>query len=152
MALPYKKILCPIDFEDNSMAALESATEIARREGGTVYLLHIVPKLVQPMGMPMETDLYQVQEQAARTKLNEIARERLQGVAHELITCVGDPGPSILKTQRQLGADLIVAGTHGRRGLSRLFLGSVAEHVIREASCPVLTVHAPAAEGEHASA
>lgn len=152
MALPYKKVLCPIDFEENSMAALESAAEIVRREGGTLYVLHVIQRVVQPMGMPMETDIYQAQEEAARKRLNEIARERLEGVAHELMTCVGDPAPSILKKQRQLGVDLIVAGTHGRRGFSRLFLGSVAEQVIREASCPVLTVHGQAPDAEHAPA
>ncbi len=152
MGVPYKRILCPIDFDENSMEALNSAAELARREGGTVYVLHVIPKMLQPMGMPMETDIYQAQEQAARTRLNEIGRERLEGVAHELITCIGDPAPSILRMQRQLGVDLIVAGTHGRRGLSRLFLGSVAEHIIREASCPVLTVHGPAIDAEHRSA
>ncbi len=145
MELKCQKILCPVDFDDNSLAALDSAAEIAGKNAGTVFLLHVIPMVVQPMGMPPEVGLYDEQEKVARARLSEIEHERLAGVSHESMTCVGDPAPSILKMQRKLGADLIVIGTHGRRGLSRLFLGSVAEHVIREAPCPVLTIrnHAP---------
>lgn len=140
MEFQYRKILCPVDFDENSMAALDSAAEIARKNASTVYLLHVIPRVIQPMGMPTDVSIYEEQEQAARNRLSEIEREHLSGIAHELMTCVGEPAPSILKVQREVGADLIVIGTHGRRGLSRLFLGSVAEHVIREAACPVLTV------------
>ncbi len=152
MELKYQKILCPVDFDPNSLAALCAAAEIARENGGTVTLLHVIPPLIQPMGMPVETSLYDEQEKVARTRLAEIERDHLAGVPHESMTYVGDPAPSILKMQRKLGADLIVIGTHGRRGFSRLFLGSVAEHVIREAPCPVLTIRSRLPETAEAAA
>ncbi len=140
MEFKYQRILCPVDFDDNSMAALDSAAEIAGNNAGTLLVLHVVPPLVQPFAMPEQANLNDEQEKAARKRLEEIERDHLNGVSHQIMTFVGDPARTILKMQRRLGSDLIVIGTHGRHGLSRLLLGSVAEHVIREAPCPVLTI------------
>jgi universal stress protein A len=144
MAFPFRNILCPIDFDDSSMYALETAGEIARQDDGTVFVLHVVPMIVPPMGMPVYVQLYQSQRQTAATRLEEIARKQLRGLKYELVTEMGDPAPVILRTATSAGADLIVMASHGRRGFSRLFLGSVAELVLREAKCPVLTMrHSP---------
>ena len=144
MAFPYRNILCPVDFEDSSMYALDNAGDIARQNGGVVFVLHVVPMIVPPMGMPVYVQLYESQRQTAATKLEEMGRKRLTGVKYELLTEMGEPAPLILKTAAAVVADLIVMGSHGRRGFSRLFLGSVAERVLRESSCPVLTVrHSP---------
>jgi nucleotide-binding universal stress UspA family protein len=132
--------LSPIDFDENSMAALDAAVQVARQNDGTVLLLHVVPLIIPPTGMPVYVDLYKGQEDTAREKIREIAQKRLQGVKYEAVTRVGDPAGTILKAARKLGADVIVMSTHGRRGFSRFFLGSVAEVVVREAPCPVLTV------------
>lgn len=140
MAFPYRRILSPIDFDDNSVAALETAGQIARREDGVVLALHIVPTVMAPTGMPVYVDLYKGQEEAAQDKLKELARRHLAGVKYELLTHRGDPANAIVQAQRKLRADLIVLSTHARRGVSRLLLGSVAEAVLREANCPVLTV------------
>jgi nucleotide-binding universal stress UspA family protein/CBS domain-containing protein len=140
MAFPFRNILCPVDFDDSSMYALESAAELARQSDGTVFVLHVVPMIVPPLGMPVYVQLYEGQRQAAVTKLEEIARKRLAGLKYELVTEMGDPAPVILRTATRAGADLVVMATHGRRGFSRLFLGSVAEMVLRESKCPVLTV------------
>ncbi len=140
MAFPFRRILTPIDFDDNSMAALDAAAQIARECDGTVLLMHVVPLIVPPTGMPVYVDLYKGQEETAQQKLRETARKRLEGVKHETATRVGDPAGTILKSARKLGADVIVMSTHGRKGFSRFFLGSVAEIVVREAPCPVLTV------------
>lgn len=147
MEVRYQKILCPVDFDENSLVALDSAAEIVRKNGGTIFLLHVIPQVIQPIGMPADVSLYEEPERAARMRLEEIAREHLTGAAHQVMTWVGEPAASILKMQRKVGADLIVIGTHGRRGWSRLFLGSVAEQVVREAPCPVLTLrsHPPEA-------
>jgi len=139
MAFPYRKILCPVDFDDNSMSALEMAAEIARQSDGTVYVFHVVPMIIPPTGLPVYVDLYKGQEEAAQQKLQEIGRKRLSGVKFELSTHLGEPAGAILKTAKKIGADLIVMATHGRRGFSRFFIGSVAEIVLREAPCPVLT-------------
>ncbi|MDO8434244.1 MAG: universal stress protein [Candidatus Binatus sp.] len=140
MSLPYRKILCPVDFDDNSIAALEAAAELARHHDATLYVLHTVPMIVPPTSMPVYVDLYQGQEQTAVKNLQELARKYLAGIKYEIMVNMGEPAGSILKAERGIGADLLVMSTHGRRGFSRFFLGSVAELVLREARCPVLTV------------
>ena len=140
MPLPYRKILCPIDFDENSIAALETAAELARHHDATLYVLHTVPMVVMPTSMPVYVDIYKGQEETARKNLQELARKHLAGIKYELMVNMGEPAGSILKAERGVGADLMVMSTHGRRGFSRFFLGSVAELVLREARCPVLTV------------
>jgi universal stress protein A len=140
MAFPFRNILCPVDFDDSSMHALDTAGEIARQSDGTVFVLHVVPMIVPPIGMPVYVQLYEGQRQTAAAKLEEIARKRLTGLKYELVAEMGDPAPVILRTATRARADLVVMASHGRRGFSRLFLGSVAELVLRESKCPVLTV------------
>ena len=140
MAFPFRNILCPVDFDDSSMYALDTAGELAQQNDGRVFLLHVVPMIVPPMGMPVYVQLYHSQKQTAAAKLEEIATRRLDGIKYELLTEMGDPAQVILRTGAGVHADLIVMASHGRRGFSRLFLGSVAELVLRESKCPVLTV------------
>jgi nucleotide-binding universal stress UspA family protein len=151
MAYPFKKILCPIDFDANSIAALEMAAELARQSNATVVVLHVVPIFIQAGGAPIYIDVYPGLEQESAAKLQEIANAHLAGVTHELRTSVAEPSVAILHAQKATRADVIVMSTHGRRGLSHLFLGSVAERVVREASCAVLTVR-PRASEESAAA
>src|SRR5208337_2508167 len=140
MTQQFRNILCPVDFDDNSMEALDTAANFARENNGTVFVLHVVPMILAPTGMPVYVDLYKGQEEAARAKLLEIAHKRLAGVKHELLIHTGEPAGTILNAQKKTGADVIVMATHGRRGFKRFFLGSIAELVLREAACPVLTV------------
>jgi nucleotide-binding universal stress UspA family protein/predicted transcriptional regulator len=140
MAFPYRNILCPVDFDDNSMDALDTAAGLARQNDGIVFVLHVVPIIIRPNGMPVYLDMYKGQEGAARQKLQEIARKHLAGLKYELLTHMGDPAGIILRTVKKVRADLVVMATHGRRGVSRFFLGSVTELIVREATCPVLTV------------
>ena len=73
--------------------------------------------------------------------LNKIAHEHLDGVGYEVYTKIGgEPASVILETIEKLGVDSVVMATHGRKGIGRLILGSVAERVVRESPCPVLTV------------
>jgi universal stress protein A len=138
----FKKILCPVDFDPNSLLALRLASELAQERKATLYLLHVVaippgPEMALPFGK-IET--------AARTKLERLARQKVSGKArYQVEIMIGDPGVEVLQAAKRSGANLIVMATHGRRGLRRLVLGSVAEHVVREASCPVLTVSPKAA-------
>jgi universal stress protein A len=140
MPFPYRRILSPLDFDDNSLHALDVAAQIARQNDGTLLLLHVVPMVIPPTGMPVYVDLYKGQEETAKEKLREIAGRRLSGLKYELLTHIGDPAGGILRIARRSAADLIVMATHGRRGFSRVLLGSVAEMVLREAPCPVLSV------------
>lgn len=148
MTYPFQRILCPIDFDESSMRALDMAAAIAGQNDGTVYVLHVVPMIVPPTGMPVYVDLYKGQEEFARTKLDEIAHKRLVGIKCELLVKTGEPAGTILSASKNTDADLLVMSTHGRRGFSRFFLGSVAELVLREAVCPVLTVRC-APENKH---
>jgi nucleotide-binding universal stress UspA family protein len=141
MALLFRNILCPVDFDDSSMDALQLAADIASQNNSTVLVLHAVSRIVAPARLTGYFDLYKSQEETARTKLAQIAHRRLAGLKYELLTQMGDPAAIILMAERRAGADLIVMATHGRRGVSRLFLGSVAEQVLRQSTCPVLTVH-----------
>lgn len=140
MAFPFKKILCPVDFDDNSLAALDIAAQLARHSDGTVFALHVVPMVIPPTGTPIYVDIYKDQEQAARDQLKEVSHKRLSAIKHELLVVVGEPANSILAAQRRSAADVIVMATHGRKGFSRVLLGSVAEIVLRDSMVPVLTV------------
>ncbi len=140
MTQQFRNILCPVDFDDNSMEALDTAANLARESNGTVFVLHVVPMILAPTGMPVYVDLYKGQEEAARAKLLEIAHKRLAGLKYELLIHTGEPAGTILNAEKKLDADLVVMATHGRRGFKRFFLGSIAELVLRESICPVLTV------------
>jgi nucleotide-binding universal stress UspA family protein/predicted transcriptional regulator len=140
MAFPYRRVLSPTDFDDASITALETAAELARQNDGTVLLFHVVPMFLPPAGAPVYVDIYRGQEETARQKLDELTRRHLRGVKYEILTHMGEPAPAIVRAASRLAADVIVMATHGRRGFTRVFLGSVAEVVLREAPCPVLTV------------
>lgn len=140
MSFPFRRILNPVDFEDSSMAALDVAIRIAQQNDGTILLLHVVPMAIPVTGMPIYVDIYKSQGETAKEKLREIAGKHFQGLKYETLIEIADPAKAILKMAKQAAADVIVMATHGRRGFSRVLLGSVAEVVLREAPCPVLCV------------
>jgi nucleotide-binding universal stress UspA family protein len=142
MALP-RTMLVATDFSEHADQALEYAAELAAQLDATIHLLHVVTNPV--MGGPelafVHPSLIEHATTAAQTALEERAarlRDRVQVGPVQLE--VGDPRDEIDRVAAEIGADLIVMGTHGRRGVRRLLLGSVAESVVRTAPCPVLTV------------
>ncbi|HVB82071.1 MAG TPA: universal stress protein [Candidatus Binataceae bacterium] len=136
-----RKILCPIDFDYNSTAALEIACELAEARGATVHLLHVARVPSQDMDVPVPFNENPRWERTAMAKLERIARDRLEGkVRYELHVVSGTPDDDVVRMAHDLEVDLVVMATHGRKGLSHLILGSVAERVMREADCPVLTM------------
>ncbi|MGB6562478.1 MAG: universal stress protein [Candidatus Binataceae bacterium] len=148
MGYPYKTILCPVDFDDNSMAAIAHARRLAIDMGATIHLLHALPIL--PMladhGVAVGGEA-EAQDEAER-RLKDVARSRLPRVPAEIhtrITFASEVPKTILASARDLAADLIVMATHGRGAIHHLFFGSVTEAVVRNAVCPVLTLR-PAAE------
>jgi universal stress protein A len=147
MAFPYRKILCPIDFDDNSLNALERAAEISRHMNSKLAVLHVISIVVATGELPPALSLYEDQQKAAHAKLAEIAKQKLAETQHELIVYIGDVIGSILQVEHKFQPDLLVIATHGRRGLARLFLGSIAEAVLRKADCPVLTIREEAHRG-----
>ncbi len=136
----FRHILVPTDFGDASQRARDIALELARRFDARVTLLHVwmVPSPVYGEGLSWPTaDL----EAASRRALDgELAAAvKVYGPTKAELR-VGVAWERILDSVKDLGADLVVMGTHGRRGLSRLVLGSVAEKVVRLSPVPVLTV------------
>jgi nucleotide-binding universal stress UspA family protein len=91
----------------------------------------------------MLAELQKSQTEDASLKLEDAAQRDLIGVKYELEITSGDPGESIVAAEKRCAADLVVMATHGRHGVSRLMLGSVAERVVRSAAVPVLTVRRP---------
>jgi nucleotide-binding universal stress UspA family protein len=137
-----KKILFPTDFSICSDAPLAYATALARDTGATLLIVHVEePPVVYGggemyYGMP-EPDYAGLQQMLANVRPTDPAVP----CQRKLVT--GSPAEAIVQVAADEGADLIVMGTHGRTGLRRLLMGSVAEAVIRTAPCPVLIYRAP---------
>ena len=146
MAFPYRKILCPMDFDENSLQALDKAIEIARHFHATMIVMHVVPMVVELTDIPHSADQYKEAERTARARLGEILVQKIGGVGYESTIYLGDIVGSILQAVEKFEPDLLVMATHGRGGLAHFFLGSVAEAVVRKASCPVLTIRNDPAE------
>jgi len=151
MAGRFTHILVPTDFSPASGAALSYAKELAARFDARLSLLHVV---TNPQATGVWTpDVYVPASPEMREGFLREARARLENAvtAEERtrfrVTIAADIGAVAEKIQdfvREQQVDLVVMGTHGRTGLAHLFLGSVAERVVRSASCPVLTTHAAA--------
>lgn len=138
-----KLILVPIDFSANAEQALDYACELASKLGSTVRLVHAFASPPSGLRVALKEDVLQNLVNEHREALGKLAEARRTTASFgEPIVEVGDPRDAIVETAERLGADLIVMGTQGRRGLSRVMMGSVAEDVIRQASCPVLAVRA----------
>ena len=138
-----KNILCPVDFSEHFDSALRLATTLAKEDNATLHLVHVYEDISHvDAGFggyappPMEAD-------ECRQKL-----EHLQvgdGIEAKREMIKGHPADAILEYASRNNVDLIVMGTHGRTGLSRLLMGSVAEQIVRKSKCPVLTVREPTA-------
>ena len=139
----FKKILCPVDFDDNSVEALAMAMDLARQHEAMLFLLHAAPP-VDPLVVSAPIAFARKKEEAHKN-LNQMAEKYLKDTKHETMLRVGHPASEILAAVNETGADLVVMATHGRTGVSHLVLGSVAERVVREAPCPVLIVRAKSA-------
>ena len=139
---PIHTILHPTDFSDRANEAFRLAAAVARDYGARLVLFHVVPPapaFTGEMGVAMPPEPESVEEFWA--KLNDLRAEGDLCVERSLVR--GDPAEEIVRRARDEKADLIVMGTHGRTGLGRLLMGSVAELVMRRAPCPVLTVKVP---------
>ena len=143
----WRKILCPVDFSDLSRAAMTEALAIAGKTEGRVHLLHVVesqPGAHRGEGMSAADSLQALVRQAR----SALAGWRGEGeallpgrVTDEVAPGAGGaPADEVTRAAREGDYDLVVMGTHGRRGIRRLVLGSVAEAVVRGAPCPVLVV------------
>jgi universal stress protein A len=143
-----KRILVPIDFSDCSKKALQYALPLAREHQAALTLLYVVPA-AYGAGEYGGLDYAQLEasmKEGGERELAKLAGEvALGGVPAEALVRLGSPAANIIDAARELPADLIVISTHGRTGLKHVFLGSVAEHVVQRAPCPVFVVR----EREH---
>lgn len=142
-------ILVPTDFSPDARSALAKAKEFARAFGSRIVILHAY-RVDLPMSTPdlgggflLPDRFYEELQASATSQVEALAAATVKdGVKAEGIAVEDRPAPGIVDAAKRLPADLIVMGTRGLTGLSHVLLGSVADRVIREASCPVLTVKA----------
>jgi nucleotide-binding universal stress UspA family protein len=144
-----KRILCPVDFSEFSLHALDSAVAIARHQHATITALHVVPPAQSsyPAIGPAAYAPYVLT--AGDLQAFQKTLERFVAAVDYPVTAVCVEAPvvdEILKRSANLSADLIVMGTHGRTGVNRLVLGSVAERVLAKVTCPVLVIPRRAAD------
>jgi nucleotide-binding universal stress UspA family protein len=139
----YKKILVPLDRNAGAEAALPVAADLAKADGAVIRLLHVAPT---PSALVAEGRViaYADQESARLQHLGTVylreAAHQLAGLPVEYAVRFGEPAEEILEEAREFGADLVVMATHGRSGVARLMLGSVAEAVLRRSEVPVVLV------------
>jgi nucleotide-binding universal stress UspA family protein len=136
--LPLATVLHPTDFSQNSEFAFRVACSLARDYNARLILLHeSPPPMVIYAGGPVPAETWPNTEEV-KEKLQQL-EGRIHKVRVESQVLEGDPVDMIVRAAEESGSDVIVMGTHGRSGLGRLLLGSVAESVIRKAPCPVLS-------------
>jgi nucleotide-binding universal stress UspA family protein len=154
----FRRILCATDFSDTAEAAWDMACELARVHVAELELVHVFTRLpaysYAEAPAPAVEKIWEEQRQWVRQALDErVAAAAAGGLRARSVLKTGTPAPEIADTAGEHRADLIVIGTHGRTGLDRLIVGSVAERVVRLAPCPVLAVKPrPAREAVRAAA
>ncbi len=138
----YERILIPTDGSTGTAHVAMQAIDLAEQYEGTVYVLHVVDEtassLLEATGSESELE---EQGQRAVERIERMAQVHGVDTVTEMQT--GDPASGILDYAEAIQAELIVAGTHGRSGVERRLIGSVAERLVRHASCPVMTVRLP---------
>ena len=157
MKIQIQKILCPVDFSKNSDHAMHYALAFAERHQAELVLVHVMDYaamdiLDYPSAFEFSAQINERMREIADERLNQLAevkRGEYGPITTRLTT--GTPFLEIINLAREERADLIVMGTQGRTGLAQVFMGSVAERVVRKAPCPVLTVKHPDNESSRSS-
>ena len=144
--LEVRRILVPVDFSDAARPVLLYALDVARDRGAEVTLIHVVGVPVAPFdpayGVAADPKMLLDLQAGAEKGLADLAAwaHAEAGIGAHAKVLTGAPTREIVREAREGAYDLVVLGTHGRTGLRHVFLGSVAENVVRLAPCPVLTV------------
>ena len=146
-----ERLLVPVDFSDCSLDALEYAAGVAQRAKASLTVLHVL----EPVSYGLD---FSFPHPDKREQQREAITSRLDGLVSSLVSAqvtadyllrAGLPNDSILEAARTSSADLIIMGTHGRRGLSYALYGSVVKSVLRKSHCPILTVRSPQFHPDH---
>jgi nucleotide-binding universal stress UspA family protein len=149
--LPLRNILCPTDFSEPSYEALAVAIEFANHFGATLHIVNVVPlvPIVEaPIGVEsasFNVDSYQQElEGQAKKSLKTLSDEKV-GTGLKLITevLIGNASGEVMRYANDKSIDMIVIATHGLSGWRRFISGSTTEQIVRQASCPVLTIRKP---------
>ncbi len=143
-----RKILFATDFSEGSSNALPYAADMAKLYGAKLYLIHVIYDVAKTAGwyVPHSSidEIYADMKKAAEAELAKTFTDEMRGLKEiERLVMTGIPHEEITRFAEVEKIDLIVVGTHGRRGIDRMLFGSTAEQVVRNASCPVLSVRLP---------
>ena len=137
-----KKILFPTDFSTHSDAGMKHATSLARDTGAKLIIVHVEEPPTAYGGGEMYYGIPEPDTDALQRMLEAVVPTSPE-VPYEHRLIIGDPATEIVRLANDEHVDMIVMGTHGRTGLSRLLMGSVAEAVVRRSDCPVFTFKQP---------
>jgi universal stress protein A len=155
MAPAFTNIVAAVDFSDSSVAAAKIAADIARAAQGPLHLLHVVADVLVAPWIVSASDIgfselqQRLKDEAARTLTALSRTEPFQEMSVVCAVESGSAAEAVVEYANRHAADLIVVGTHGYGPVKRLLLGHVADRVIRQARCPVLTVpHEPLQRAE----
>ncbi len=140
-----KKILFPTDFSEGAKNALPYAIDMAKTFGAKLYLMHVIYDIATASGLHVPhtsvDQMYSEIKTSAQKELERFGLKEREGLTDvEYSIKRGVPYEEILKFAKENNINLIVIGTHGRKGIDRVLFGSTAERVVRNSSCPVLTV------------
>ena len=145
-----KKILFPYDLSENAAKILPYVLSVSEAYNSTICLLHVVPDLqkwakeyISHTAPYASLDMFKKEAQEGAEKaMDRVCEEQLQSCSNlQRRIASGDPATEILKTIEAENIDLVIMGTHGRKGLEHIVIGSVAENVVRKSSVPVMTVN-----------
>ncbi|PXF58879.1 MAG: universal stress protein [Deltaproteobacteria bacterium] len=140
-----KKILFPVDFYESAVKILPVVKLMAEKLGAKIELIHVVKGSSDFVGYEMGAAWYSNFEdeliKGGEKAMDKFVEEKLAGLVVDTAVVVGDAAEEIIKYAEKTGADMIIIGTHGRKGLEKILFGSVASGVVKGAHCPVLTVN-----------
>ncbi len=157
--MAFKKILAAIDFSEITETVLGKAAELAKLTNATLIIMNVVEKeipilisegiVVPSIDLDTFEKLYEKLSEKAKEKLEGIAKdiEKNYKISPEIVVDVGEPFDLILEAAERKNVDLIVVGSHGKKGIERLLIGSVSEKIARKAKCSVLIVRKQKSEG-----
>lgn len=152
----YQRILVPVDGSPTSARGLDEAIKLAKMTGASIHLVHVLDQVMFMSGETYTIDVFGILKEAGE-RIMQMMKARVVAAGVEVSTFVSEVLPGrvcdvVLEQAKAFGADLIVIGTHGRRGVGRLLVGSDAEQIVRLATVPVLLVRALAAATPAAAA
>lgn len=136
-----RKILCPTDFSESAWYAIQTAASMAERFQASIELFHVIEPSTYVSDRIEDTE--KTYMESVRDKMTDLAASLASDTPVTVGVATGIPYLEITRRAEETGAGMIVIGTHGRTGIRHLLIGSVAEKVVRTATCPVLTVRHP---------